>query len=544
RISAQAKCWIWTICGVRLLIPATFSFSISEYSAIHAQQAVNASISAAAPADSAVGTVSAAPAAMEPAAFFQAPVERLYEHITVLEILAVVWAAVALGFLLVHLLLYLLQARFLRKNGEAVLDGDMRSQLEQVKAEMRVTRPIQLLVCEKADSPMLLGLFHSCLVLPRLDFTLEQLAIIMRHELAHCKRRDLLVKWLFLLVRSVHWFNPLAHILAKKADFDLESACDDTVLRGKDKSYRRQYGNVLLHVLAGQRKGPALSTRFSGNTKEIIRRFQNIIRVEPRRRGIVLLCCVLAGMLALTSGLNPATARTLSANLLSQAQAAETTPQKLAELKQMLTLCVKGSVFDAYRPFRDLPLNTETYKRCEQAETTYRDLLLQYRESWQTREYVENAFFLAVDSDTQEPITTGIFCCQNDNNIQNGALSLIWLDFSAENDLQVVDIGCVYPGGNRMDEKWNGILEIEKEQKQIADAFQIDLSQYERADSDVYPIVVRNQAFSIKSSIQKQLVKTGRYQFEKFHVNHARVYLRKDDTGGVLLNLDDNGIYA
>ncbi|WP_050699428.1 M56 family metallopeptidase [Anaeromassilibacillus senegalensis] len=543
RVSAQAKCWIWAICGIRLLVPATFSFSVPQSGIVYAQETVNAAVPTAA-AEAVAQAVSAAPAVTEPAAFFQAPVERLYAHITVLEVLAIVWIAVAVVFLLAHLALYLLQARFLRKNGKAVVDGEILAQLEQVKAELHVTRSIRLLVSEKAESPMLIGLFCSSLVLPRLEFTPEQLSIILHHELAHCRRCDLPVKWLFLLVRSVHWFNPLVHILAKKADFDLESACDDTVLRGKDKSYRKQYGNTLLHVLAARGRGPALSTRFSGNTKEIIRRFQNIVSVEPKRRGIVLLCCVLAGAVVLTSGLNPATARTLSANLLSQVQAAESTPQELAALKQKLALCVKDSVFESYRPFRDLSLDAEAYQRCEQAEAAYRDLLLQYREGWQTREFVENAFFLAVDSNAQGPVTTGIFCCQNDNQMEDEDITLIWLDFSNANDLQVVDIGHVYPGGNHLNEKLNGMQAIQREQKQIAEAFQIDLSQYEKADSGVYPIVIRNQAFFIKSSIEKQLMTTGRYQFEKFHVNHARVYLRKDETGGVLLNLDDNGMYA
>ena len=71
---------------------------------------------------------------------------------------------------------------------------------------------------------MILGLFRPVLILPQMELSQQQLAFIFRHELAHYKRRDLWIKWMFLLVQSVHWFNPLVHILAKKANLDLEKA--------------------------------------------------------------------------------------------------------------------------------------------------------------------------------------------------------------------------------------------------------------------------------------------------------------------------------
>ena len=75
-------------------------------------------------------------------------------------------------------------------------------------------------------------------------------------------------KWVFLLAQSVHWFNPLVHILAKKANLDLENACDDTVLKGKDRLYRKAYGTVLLDVLTNQTHAVPLSTHFIGGRKK------------------------------------------------------------------------------------------------------------------------------------------------------------------------------------------------------------------------------------------------------------------------------------
>ena len=481
----------------------------------------------------------------KPGAPFVPPVERLYEHISLLEIIALVWIAVAACFLLAHVALHLLNARFLLKNGSSVTDQEIVSQFEQIKRDMRVTRKIRLLVCEKADSPLLLGLFRPCLLLPRPDFTPEQLAVIFRHELAHCKRHDLLMKWLFLLARSVHWFNPLVHIMAGKASLDLESACDDTVLHGKDSSYRKQYGTVLLDVMAEKKRSLPLSTHFAGNAKDVLRRFRNIVNTVPKRKGALLLCCVVVGTVALTSSLNPAAAQTLTPGALSLLKATDATPEELTAKKELLAQCLEGSVFENYKSFRDLPLSQADYQRCEQAEADYRNLLAGVSPGMQKLEYAVNPSFLAIDSRAEGPVTSGLFCCQADNQLKNGQMELIALDFSNLSHLEVTEIGTAFAtGGKYLDERVSALQAEEKHVRAIADAFAIDLSQCDRAFSEVYPAVIQNRAYLLKSSIKKQLTRTGRYSFEKFPFRYIWAYIKKGNTGGVVLNYDDTGIYA
>ena len=540
RVSAQAKCWIWAICGIRLLVPATFSLSVPQSGIVYAQETVNAAVPTAA-AEAAAQTVSAAPAVTEPAAFFQAPVERLYAHITALEVLAIIWIAVAVVFLLAHLALYLLQARFLRKSGEEVLDEKTLSQLEQVKAELHVTRSIRLLVSEKAESPMLIGLFHSTLVLPRLDFTPEQLAIILRHELAHCRRCDLPVKWLFLLVRSVHWFNPLVHILAKKADFDLESACDDTVLRGKDKSYRKQYGNVLLDIVSEQKNLFVISTHFSCNTKELVRRIRNIVQVTPKKRGLILLFPMAIITIALTSNLNPMAAEMQTIPYSRN----QYNTQDTDILKKQLEKCLEGSSIEGYSPYSELKLSEKFYNQCSDAEQIYRSILLQSDHLSVAQEYAKNPSLLIIDKQSEENIVSGFFCCQTDNNVKkkDARIHLIWIGFSAETGLQTMDIGTVSHGKDvdqkiqKAKEKWSSIT-------RIAEKFRIDLSQYKKAFSETDPAIIENRAESLSGSLQKQLRTEGRYQFEQYDRNQMTAFIKKDNTEGVLINTDRSGDYV
>lgn len=183
---------------------------------------------------------------------FAAPAEISYGQISAGEGIALLWLIGAVCFLLAHVGIHVFHMRFLRAHSEIVCGGGQQALLEQIRKELHVRRNLPVWICGKVDSPMLTGLFHPTLILPRTEFSQEQRMFIFRHELAHYKRRDLWTKWVFLLAQSVHWFNPLVHILAKKANLDLENACDDTVLKGKDRLYRKAYGTVLLDVLTNQ----------------------------------------------------------------------------------------------------------------------------------------------------------------------------------------------------------------------------------------------------------------------------------------------------
>lgn len=544
RISAQAKCFIWMIFSVRLLIPATFSFALPQGGGAPVQAAANVPLPSAVPAGTEAVAVTPPPTGTE--TLFQAPVERLYEHISVLEIVALVWLVVAAGFLAAHVAVYLFHVGFLRKRGEAVTDGALLSLLEQVREELHVKRSIRVLVCDKVDTPMILGLFHTYLILPHLNVAPEQLAFILRHEMAHCKRHDLYVKCLLLLARSVHWFNPLVHIMAKKAALDLENACDDTVLTGKDRVYRREYGHVLLDVLSKKKRVLPLSTQFGGNTKELFKRFRNIAGAAPKRKGIVLVCCVLAGTVLLTSSVNPASAQTLSPGVLSLLKATDATPEELEAKKALLAQCLEGSMFEEYRSFRDLPLAAEDYRRCEEAERNYRRLLLQ-GPGGTVRECGANPSFLAVDSSADSAITGGLFCCQDDGQRDDGEIKLIWLDFADPDAMQVVELGYWAPKGWKkyMDSSVQFISERRENARIIAETFDIDLSQYRFADSEFAPPVLETRAFSIRFSIQRQLAHMGRYALENMAYRKTfTVYIRKDNAAGVLLNSNDSGLYA
>ena len=111
-------------------------------------------------------------------------------------------------------------------------------------------------------SPMLLGLGHARLLLPRhlRDFDALQREMIVEHELTHWRRRDLHWMAAGLALQLAFWFNPFMRLLRERLGWAQELGCDRDVLRGRPPAQRKAYAAALLAQLKLQHRliGPAL----------------------------------------------------------------------------------------------------------------------------------------------------------------------------------------------------------------------------------------------------------------------------------------------
>lgn len=96
------------------------------------------------------------------------------------------------------------------------------------------------------DSPFVLGIFRPVIYLP-LGLSERDRKMVLSHERAHLKRRDNWVKPLAYILLAVHWFNPLVWISYVLLCRDIESACDERVLRDMGREERRAYSAALLN---------------------------------------------------------------------------------------------------------------------------------------------------------------------------------------------------------------------------------------------------------------------------------------------------------
>ena len=148
--------------------------------------------------------------------------------------------------------------------------------------------------CGDVGTPMLLGLFRPKIIVPCCAYVQSgrggELRDILRHELTHFRRHDLLYKWAVIVVSSVHWFNPLLFWIRKEISRACELSCDETVIRDMSTIEKQRYGEMLL-ALSGDRR---LSTGIPATTlceekKQLRERLLSIMRYRKRTAGTVVL---------------------------------------------------------------------------------------------------------------------------------------------------------------------------------------------------------------------------------------------------------------
>ena len=107
-------------------------------------------------------------------------------------------------------------------------------------------------VTDAVTSPALTGIFRPEILLPSGlvgEISDRDLCHILRHELAHHRRRDVWTNWLLTILQAVHWFNPLVWWAFHRTRIEAERATDASVLRDIGESERVSYGDALIHLL-------------------------------------------------------------------------------------------------------------------------------------------------------------------------------------------------------------------------------------------------------------------------------------------------------
>lgn len=121
----------------------------------------------------------------------------------------------------------------------------------EVQKELNIKRPIKFVYSEYCQSPVTCGVIFPVVWFPAFgkEKTNNRLfRYMIKHELLHIKRNDILVKYLGLLVMAVHWFNPFSYFLYHELSSIAEMYCDSGVLEGQEETCRKEYGELLLQA--------------------------------------------------------------------------------------------------------------------------------------------------------------------------------------------------------------------------------------------------------------------------------------------------------
>ena len=308
RYRAKTRCWLWLALAAFLLLPVDFSVK-------------NAPVQAAPPKDYTlfVGTDKTAiqstdnlfgdmaeKSGQSPAAvrdtIIQRPVtnpeQKTTRYIPVTTILFYGYLAGAAAFLLYQGVSYALFRRTVRRWKRDVARADYAAMLSDTARDLGVSAP-EMIVCEAISTPAVTGLLRPRLLLPHEHYDVQELRYILRHELCHLKRRDMLLKLVLLAANAMHWFNPVVYLMLRQADEDIELACDSAATDGLELPERAAYSRTLLAAVQSSVRALPATTCFGGTVERLKRRITNVLGAQ-KKRGLGVVALVLA--LTLTAG--------------------------------------------------------------------------------------------------------------------------------------------------------------------------------------------------------------------------------------------------
>ena len=306
RYRAKTRCWLWLALALFLLFPVDFSVE-------------NAPVQAEPPKDYTlfVGTEKTTVMATDnlfgdmaegsgrtPTEVRDAinarpvtnPEQKTTRYIPVTAILFGGYLAGAAAFLLYQGVCYAHFRRTVRRWRKSVTRADYASLLLDTARELQVSAP-EMIVCEAVTTPAVTGLFRPRLLLPHERYDTQELRYILRHELCHLKRRDMLLKLVLLAANAMHWFNPIVYLLLRQADEDIELACDSAATDGLTTPERAAYSRTLLSAVQSNVRALPATTCFGGTVERLKRRITNVLGAQ-KKRGLGVVALVLALTLA------------------------------------------------------------------------------------------------------------------------------------------------------------------------------------------------------------------------------------------------------
>lgn len=114
---------------------------------------------------------------------------------------------------------------------EALPCGDERA--VTFLREHRLMRRIRARVSGRIVSPLSYGLLRPVILLPAAmaDADDQTMRYVLTHEFMHIRAWDVLRKSALLFALCLHWFNPLAWVMLRLCNRDMELMCDERVVR-------------------------------------------------------------------------------------------------------------------------------------------------------------------------------------------------------------------------------------------------------------------------------------------------------------------------
>jgi beta-lactamase regulating signal transducer with metallopeptidase domain len=288
-LSPRVTCWIWRLVCLKLLVTLFWvqPVRIAILPAI-ATPTRPAEIASEGPVPhyGPVASLSESALPAQPVAPMTRQIAGAQSTVPIGAILMLLWLTCVVCFVIVTIRTWISVHKLCRT--AATVNNDSLQRACRLEAErLAIRRLPKIRLSPRVESPLLVGICRPTIVLPdraEMSFDEPELRLMLGHELAHQKRRDLIWNWLPTVVGWLFFFHPLVWLMKRCWLEAQEAACDELLIQNQI-ARPAEYGRLLLKLatrrLAESRAGLA-AAGVLGSYRNLERRILAMTRVKPR----------------------------------------------------------------------------------------------------------------------------------------------------------------------------------------------------------------------------------------------------------------------
>lgn len=209
-----------------------------------------------------------------------------------------IWIVVSIVFFITSIHDYCVLHRSMKDFSS--LNHEMDHIVKEVKQRLHIKHDkVKIVYSFNVSVPQITGIMHPKIILPVCDYSEKELEIILLHELTHYKQEDLKLKLFMILVKNLHFFNPLVWFLNERLNIYCEITCDNKVCSSVGM---RTYFNTILNLAVESSKSSNMAACFGERKDELMERVEYAVKIKNAKKCSKITAGLLtAGMLLMSS---------------------------------------------------------------------------------------------------------------------------------------------------------------------------------------------------------------------------------------------------
>lgn len=217
--------------------------------------------------------------------------------VVVFQNLWLIWLVITLILIIRKITIYQAFVKYIQAGLTEVADIDLLEQFGKLVEQNKIRNVVELYTNSLISSPLLIGFFRPCIVLPSANLPPADFEYTILHELTHYKRRDMFYKWFVQIAVCVHWFNPFVYLMCREIGRACELSCDEAVISTLEPHARRAYGDTLINAIGGRYRNSIASLTLNESKERLKERLDAIMSFQKKSKISISITLILTIMI-------------------------------------------------------------------------------------------------------------------------------------------------------------------------------------------------------------------------------------------------------